>query len=213
MMKQTIYADDCIEMLSTGLHSLAMMLQFSQNAVLLAALIMPSFVWKVTGLPLKALKTANEKQSFTGPTFNTFGGKLMVCMYPNGHNTASVGKIFPYILLQRSQEQKEQGIQLTYAVVASCVETDKSVGTSSAAGAWNYFGYQDIGSLSDITEYDSITIKLEVGLIQVRDKDGNDMTHLYAEQDEMKQSVNAQINVPRAIFIKVGVKNNKFKDG
>ena len=129
---------------------------------------MPSFEWKIDALTLRAFKETTNTQSFNGPTFNAFGGTIRLIVYPNGHSAPSVGKIYPEVYWALSEEQKEEVIKIAVAVVVSCIEANKAVAGSVESDSWQGFSYaKDIAKLSDIQQYDSITIKLEIGMIQV----------------------------------------------
>eukprot|EP01083_Nonionella_stella_P092329 258441_1 len=163
---------------------------------------MSSFEWKIEGLLLKAMKAAQFKTCFSGPTFDMYGCSFFLEIYPNGtgyNKPKESGVVRVNLHLKKGQPPFEFKGQMNAVMSVSLVETNK-FGYITLSIEDSYFKSGiGLGNLrlngaqnSTIQNCQSFTVKFEMEVIQAFDSTGTDITYRFKQLDESKDPAEAQ---------------------
>ena len=140
---------------------------------------MPSLVWKINGTVLKAIKLST-KGSCHFKSFHVFDGTLNLYFKPcsNGAGQMDVDLLFNI--------PKQKYVKGSAAFVLSIAEINAIRSQSKTLGQWTIF--KNIGKFSDIQYCKSLTLKIEMAMIEAFDENGADVIYLYSEDEDTQES-------------------------
>ena len=141
------------------------------------------FEWKVKGLIMKAVKAAKHKDRIESPIFPLRDGSIKIGIYPQGYFTK--GNIDICV----GDATNVTFAKLELVILVSLLEINKSA--TKSIKIHNYADWVELtvpdAPSTMLDACDVLTIKVEAEVTHATDADGNDITHLYTNEEERKE--------------------------
>ena len=143
---------------------------------------MPSFQWKISGLQLKALKHSQALSRITSPVFKVYDSEFTFLAQIADVDSIRVTVVF-------TNDDNAKYVKGTALFMITVPELD--VIQSESGDFTDPLYFFEVTKLKNIQKLKSMTLKLDVELTQVIDKNDMDITALYFDgYDELRVSTN-----------------------
>eukprot|EP01084_Bolivina_argentea_P212797 361641_1 len=130
---------------------------------------------------INKMKTCKEGERFKSSIFNinVASTKWQLNMYPNGDSSKHKGYIGLFLNLV-SLSKNVSKISIKFRL---CINNIKSKTTTSDFDKVIGFGWHNMGKLKALKDLNSIIIELHMTILDIFDKNGNDITDYYNQKD------------------------------
>eukprot|EP01083_Nonionella_stella_P282585 961552_1 len=146
-----------------------------------------SYTWNITDQTLVTrIKTAKPGQKFKSPVFTMFNFRWFLVLWPNGQTKKSTGKTQIYLtLVTFSGNVKSMRVARKYTFVELDVVRE-AINTVTHKHMYTTVWPAGSVNFQDIQNCSQFTLKVDVELFAVLDKDDNDITNRYLQNEEVK---------------------------
>ena len=134
-----------------------------------------------------AVKSAKHGDRFKRPPYQMRDAKLQLEMYPKAYYDSNDGNI-EFKLIGDSNSEDSEFAKINLTLMISLIELNKKVTYCAELTPRYATTIQTSFSSSLLDPLNALTIRLDAEITNAVDADGNDITHLYTNEEEKEQS-------------------------